>query len=115
MYSMARKGLPLVRANLVSRTDVWMVEGGSGLRLPLETLHGLRVLTWGVREELEGYEPAEALVFGLAHDPHASAPKPGDNAVVRNGLANHGTLAFRKPRSNGCEMVSYLSRKFDLL
>jgi len=87
--------LPLVRANLINSADVRMVEGGGGLRLTLKSLQGLRVLGEGFREELEGDEPAEALVLGLVHDAHASAAQLLEDAIVRYRLADHGALGLR--------------------
>jgi hypothetical protein len=41
------------------------------------------------RQELEGNKPTELGVLGLIDDTHAPATEFLNNAIVRNGLANH--------------------------
>jgi hypothetical protein len=84
------EGLALVLVDVVDRADVGVVEGGAGLGLALEPLQGD-----GVAEELLGQElqrdgPVEAGVLGLVDDTHAAAANLLEDAVVRDGLADHG-------------------------
>jgi hypothetical protein len=42
-----------------------------------------------VRQEFQGYKSAELGVLGLVHNAHAAATQLLDDAVVRDGLADH--------------------------
>jgi hypothetical protein len=66
-----------------------MVQGGGRLRLALEAGQSLRISGHFVRQELQRDEAVKASVFGFVHDTHAAPAKFFENAVVRNGLANH--------------------------
>src|SRR2546425_3121586 len=76
-------------ADFVNRADVRVVESGSGLRLALETVQSLRISGYLVRQELQGHKAVQLDVLGLVHDAHASAAQLLDNAIVRDGLAEH--------------------------
>jgi len=47
-------------------------------------------------QELQGNEAVQPRVLGLVDYPHASATKLFDDAVMRNGLADHSKLAVPK-------------------
>src|SRR6185436_5473937 len=66
-----------------------MIERRGGLRLPLETLAGSRVVVVGVGEELQRDITAQACVLGLVDDAHAPASQFLEDAVMGDGLANH--------------------------
>jgi hypothetical protein len=66
-----------------------MVQGRRGLRLALEAGQSLRIAGHFVRQELERDETVRASVFGFVHDTHAATAEFFEDAVVRNGLANH--------------------------
>ena len=57
--SMAMKRPPVFLANFVDRTNVRMVQRGSGLCLALETGQSLRVFGYIIRQKFEGDKPAE--------------------------------------------------------
>jgi hypothetical protein len=59
------------------------------LRLTLKADERLRVASEVFREELNCDEPVEASIFGLVDDAHASAAELLDNAIMRDGLADH--------------------------
>ena len=86
------EGWPSCFADLVDRADVGMVQSGSGLRFALKALEGLRVVGYIVGQELQGDEAAELGVLGLVDDAHAAAAELFDDAVVRDGLADHGWI-----------------------
>ena len=44
---------------------------------------------WNRREKLERDEPAEPEVFGLVDHTHATGAELGDDAIVRDRLADH--------------------------
>ncbi len=83
------ESLAIFLANIVNGADVGMVQGGSRLGLTAKTLQRLPVLGDVLREEFQGDEAIEAGVFGLIDDTHAATAKFLDDAVVRDGLADH--------------------------
>ncbi len=64
-----------------------MVEGGGGASFALEAFQGLGIVGDVFGEEFQGYEAAEAGVFGFVDDAHATAAEFFDDAIVRNRLA----------------------------
>ena len=76
-------------ANVVNGADVRMIRGRSRLRLALKTAEGLRIACHFVRQELQSDEAVQPCVLSFVDDSHAAAAKFLDNAVVRDGLANH--------------------------
>ena len=87
--SMAMNGLPVLLANFINRADVGMVQCGCGLGLALKTGECLRVTGDLLGQELEGDEAMQRRVLGLVDDAHPAAPELLDDAVVRDGLADH--------------------------
>ena len=83
------KNCPCVLADFVDRADVRMVERGGGARFAAEPLHRGVVLREVFGEELERDAAAEAGVFRLVDDTHASAAELAQDAVVRNRLVDH--------------------------
>ena len=79
----------LALADLVNGADVGVVERGGGAGFTTEALQGRGVLGDVVGKEFQGYEPAEREVFGLVDDSHAATAELLDDAVVRDGLADH--------------------------
>ena len=78
-----------VLANLVDRADVGMVQCRGGLRFSLETSESLGVIGHFVGQKLESDEAMEQSVLGLVDHTHPAAAELLDDAVVRDGLANH--------------------------
>jgi hypothetical protein len=54
----------------------------------------LRVPRHFIRQEFEGDEAAKIGVFGLLNHAHASATELVEDAVVRDGLADHSVWAI---------------------
>src|SRR5437867_5238134 len=75
--------------NVIDRADIRMIQCGCGLRLALETGQGLSVSGNLLRQELQGHETMEPDIFGLVNDTHAATAQLLQDAVVRNGLAEH--------------------------
>ena len=71
-----------------------MVEGRSGARLAAEALQGLGIVGDIIGQELQGDKTMQPGVFRLVDDAHAAAAKLLDDAVVRDGLANHGVALW---------------------
>ena len=86
---MAMKALAFLLADVVDGADVGMVQGGGGLGFAPEAVQGLRVLGDIVGQEFERDEATERGVFGLVDHTHAAAAQLLDDAVVRDGLADH--------------------------
>ena len=84
-----------VLADVVNRADVGVVERRGRLRFAPETFECLRVPGYVVRQELQGNETAELGVLGLVNDAHPAAAELLDDAVVRDGLADHWRQILR--------------------
>jgi hypothetical protein len=67
-----------------------MVQGRGSLSLPLETAESLRIPGDLIGEELQGDETVQLYVLSLVDHAHAAATEFFDDAVVRDGLADHG-------------------------
>ena len=75
--------------DFMDRANVGMVEGRSGTRLTTETFQRLRVLCQFIWQEFERYEAPELNILGLEDHAHTAATDLLDDAVVRDGLADH--------------------------
>src|SRR5262249_21169421 len=67
-----------------------MIQGRGGTSFPLETFERLPILGQLFGQELQGDAAAELGVFGLVDHTHAAATELLQDAVVRDGLADHG-------------------------
>src|SRR6202022_1305389 len=74
------------------------VESWCGLRFPLETCEGLRVSSDLIGQELQCNKAVQPSVFGLVHHAHAAAAQLLNDAVMRDGLADHGGGDVRRDR-----------------
>src|SRR5271163_5054149 len=83
------EGASLKLADVMDGADIRMVQGGRCLSLTLKAAQGLRVFGDVVGKELEGNETMQASVLSLVHDAHAAPTQFLDDAVVRDGLADH--------------------------
>jgi hypothetical protein len=72
-----------------------MVQRRGCAGLTAEALKGLRVLSEFIWQEFQGDESAKPTIFGFVNDAHSSATQLLDNAVVRNGLADHQEIIWR--------------------
>jgi hypothetical protein len=59
------------------------------LRLSLKTGQGLRIAGYVVGQKFDGDEAVQARVLGLIDDAHAATAEFLEDAVVRDGLADH--------------------------
>jgi len=82
-------------ADVVDGADVGMVQRGCGLGLAAKALERLRVLGQIVGKELEGNKTSEARIFGFVDHPHTAAAQLLDDAIVRDGLADHCSRMLR--------------------
>jgi hypothetical protein len=79
----------VVLANLMNRADIRMIQGRSGLCLALEARQRLWIFDDRIRQKLQGHEATQVEVLGLVDDPHTATTEFLDNAVMRDGLADH--------------------------
>ena len=66
-----------------------MIQGRRGTSFPAETFERLRVSGNIFRQELQGDEATKLRVLGLVDDTHPTTAQLLDDAVVRNGVADH--------------------------
>jgi hypothetical protein len=83
------KCFTILLTDVEDRADVRMVESGRSLGFALKTSQCLRVASNFIGQELEGYKTMEPGVFRLVDHAHAAATELLDDAVVRDGLADH--------------------------
>ena len=84
------KRLAVFLANVVNGADVGMVQRGSRLRLALKAAERLGILGHFIGQKFERDKTMQPRVFGFVNHTHAAAAQLLDNAVVRNGLSDHG-------------------------
>jgi DNA-binding winged helix-turn-helix (wHTH) protein len=81
--------MAVLLTNLMDRADIGMVESGGRLRLPLETSQCLGVSGDLVRQELQGNKTMESSVLSFVNNTHPPSAELLNDAVVRDGLADH--------------------------
>src|SRR5579864_2664280 len=84
-----QEGMGVLLADFVDGADIGMVEGGCGLRLALKAGKCLGVFDDVVGKKLQGDETMEGDVLSLVNHAHSAATELLDDAVVRDGLADH--------------------------
>jgi hypothetical protein len=83
------EGMAILLPDLMNRADVGMIKRRCGLRLALEPSQGLWVFDDVIGQEFEGDKAVEGNVLGLVDHAHPAPAKLFDDAVVRDGLADH--------------------------
>ena len=84
--------MAVVLADLMDGADVGVVQRRSGAGFAAEAFESLGIVGGIVREKLEGDETAEESVFGFVDHTHPAAAEQFQNAIVGDGLADHGRL-----------------------
>ena len=82
--------LAFVLINVINGADVGVIESRGRAGFALETLQRLTVFGHLFGQKLESHTTAQLGVFGLIHHSHAAATQLFKNAIVRNGLTDHG-------------------------
>ncbi len=95
------EGMAVLFANVVDGADIGMVQGGSGLGFALKTSESVGIAGNVFGQELESNEAVKAGVFGFVNHAHAATAELLDDAVVRNGLADHGAGTVPYGRAGG--------------
>jgi hypothetical protein len=75
-----------------------MIQGRGSFGFTLKAAEGLRVFGYVIRQELECDKPTELDVLGLVHDTHPAPAQLLNDAVVRDGLADHSVDAWLSGR-----------------
>jgi len=83
------EGLSLVLPNLVNSANIGVVQSRGRACFAAKALKSARILGKLRREKLERHEPAQFQVFGFVDNAHPPAAQLLDDAVVRDGLADH--------------------------
>jgi hypothetical protein len=81
--------LPVLLADVMNRADVGVIQRRCGLGFALKTSERLWVSGNLLRQKLESDKAVQPHVLGLVHDTHPAATQLLDDAVVRDGLADH--------------------------
>src|SRR5271169_3198692 len=87
--------LAVLLAKIVDGANIGVVQRGCGLRFALKAGECLLIPGNVLRQELEGDKAMEAGVLGFVDDAHAAGAEFLEDAVVRDGLADHGTSGGR--------------------
>ena len=90
--------LAVLLADVINCADVGVIQCGRSLGFALEAGEGLRVAGNVLGQELEGDKTMKPCVLGLVDNSHATAAQSLDDAVVRDGLADHSGDAWFSAR-----------------
>ena len=83
------EGLAVLFADVVDRADVGMIQRGRGLRFALKARQRLRIRATSSGRNFSATKRCRRDVLGLVDHTHAAAAQLLDDAVVRDGLADH--------------------------
>ena len=86
-------GLTVFLADFVNRTDVRMIQRRGGTGFASQTFECLRVFGQFLRKKLQCDMSAQIRILGFVNDTHPTPTEFREDAVVRDGLANHGKKA----------------------
>jgi len=81
--------LVIVFSDVVNGADVGMVESGGRTSFSPETFQCLRVLGHVIGKELKRNETTQLGVLGFVNYAHTAAAELFDDAIARDGLADH--------------------------
>src|ERR1035437_7767042 len=80
---------PILFSDIKDHANIGVIQRGGSLGLALKSGKYLRVASNILRQELEGDEAMQPSVLSLVHHTHPAAAQLLDDAVVRDGLAEH--------------------------
>ena len=87
--SITMKALAVLLADVVNGADIGMVQRRCGLRFAPKSRQGLGIAGHFVGQKLQRDKAVQARVLGFVDHAHATAAELFDDAVVRDGLADH--------------------------
>src|SRR4029077_18346332 len=82
-----------------------MIQRRGGLCLALKAGECLRVTGNFLRQELEGNEAMQARVFSFVHHTHPATADLLDDAIVRDGLADHAQECYGRSLSKSTKAM----------
>ena len=82
--------MTLVLADFVNGADVGMIQRRRGACFTAKAFECLGILGRIVGKEFQGDESSELSVFRLVNDTHTAPTKKFEDAVMGDGLADHG-------------------------
>ena len=88
------EGFVVVVADVVNGADVRMVQCGCGLGFALKAREDLRIAGDIFGQELQRHEAVQAAVFRLVDNAHTAAPELFNDAVMRDGFADHAVAVW---------------------
>src|SRR5256886_9500542 len=74
----------------VDGANIGMIESRRRARLPAKAFQGLRISRKMIGKEFEGHETPQLGILSLINHTHPAATELLQNAVVRDGLTDHG-------------------------
>src|SRR5215469_8237561 len=84
--------------DLKDGADIRMIQSGSGTRFAMKAFQRIAVARQRFGKKLQSNVSTEFEVFALVYDTHTPATELFEDAVVRDGLADHG-------RSRPCGLI----------
>src|ERR1700757_751718 len=81
--------MAVLLADVINRADVCVIECGRSFSFTSESFQGLRIAREIFWKKLQGDEAIEASVLGFEDDTHPATAEFLNDAVVRDGLADH--------------------------
>jgi hypothetical protein len=97
--------LPMLVVNFVDRADVGVIEGRGSFGFALEAAKSLEVLRDIIGQEFQRDETVQLDVLGLIDDTHAAPAQLLQDAVVRDGFANHAQACYGRSVGKSMEAV----------
>src|ERR1700728_3220176 len=84
------EGLAILLIDFVNCANVGMVQSRSGLCFTAKAAEGLRIFRHFVGQELQSNKAIEFGVLGFEYDAHSAGAQLLEDAIVQDGLADHG-------------------------
>jgi hypothetical protein len=85
-----QKGSAVLFSDVVDGADIRMIERRCCLRFALKACQGLGVGGQIIGQELQRHKTMQPHIFSFVNHSHSPSAELLDDAVMRNGLANHG-------------------------
>src|ERR1700674_255861 len=86
--------MAVLLSNFMDRANIRVIQCRRGLGFSLEPSQCLGVFGYFIGQELQGDKSVQGYVLGLIDHAHATASELLDDAVVRDGLADHSQECY---------------------
>ena len=86
---------PILFTNIKDHANIRVIQRGGSLGFSLEPGQRLRVAGHILRQEFQSDKAMQSRVLGFVDHTHPATAELLDNAVVRDGLADHGGAELR--------------------